>query len=71
MTFKTLNHFNNEYEKILYSDLPNETKGKKYADLMTEMERVYKIPILKDESWEQENRAVIAMYRKISMSRNL
>jgi len=68
---KSLKWFNNEYEKILYSGLSEEQKSREYASLMTEMEKVYNIPILKDLTWEKENKAVIAMYRKLSMSRKL
>lgn len=71
MPNKSLKYFNDEYEKIHYSDLSDEQKGIKYAELMTEMEQLYKIPILKDEAWEQENKKIIAMYRKLSMSRAL
>jgi len=70
-TNKGLHYFNNEYENILHSELTEDSKALKYSHLMTEMEQVYKIPIIKDKLWEKENKAVIAMYRKISMSRNI
>lgn len=41
------------------------------AKLMSEMERVFKIPALRSAGWEQDNRAVIALYRKISLSRTM
>ena len=59
-----------EYEEILHSDDTNEVKAIKFANLMTVMEGVYKIPMLKNAEWEKENKAVIAMYRKLSRSRN-
>jgi len=59
-----------EYEEILQSDDTNEVKAMKLANLMTVMEGVYKIPMLKNAEWEKENKAVIAMYRKLSRSRN-
>jgi len=68
---KNLKYFSNEYEKIARSNLTDKEKTYKYSELMTEMEKVYKIPLLKDEAWERENRKVIAMYRKLSMSREL
>lgn len=58
-----------EYEKILHSDDTDHLKAMKFANLMTVMEGVYKIPMLKNVEWETENKAVIAMYRKISRSR--
>lgn len=66
---KDLKYFNNEYEKVLHSNLSDKQKTLKYSKLMTEMEQVYNIPILKNERWESENKAIIAMYRKLSMSR--
>jgi len=66
----TLAWFNNEYEKVLYSGSSDEQKDMEYKSLMSEMEYEFKIPMLRDEQWEKENRAVIALYRKISKSRS-
>lgn len=68
---RNLKDFHTKYEAIHQSSLSDDQKSRKYADLMTEMEQEYKIPMLRNEAWEQENRKVIALYRKISMSRNL
>lgn len=68
---KTLKWFNNEYEKILHSGLSEDRKSMEYGKLMTEMECEFKIPMLRNKEWEKENRAIIALYRKISLSRNL
>lgn len=64
-----LSWFNNKYEKILHGAGSDEYKGALYANLMTDMESEFKIPMIRDEAWEKENRAVIALYRKISLSR--
>lgn len=66
---KILGWFNNEYEKILHSGWSEEKKSQEYGNLMKEMESEFKIPMVKNEEWEKENRAIIALYRKISMSR--
>ena len=66
-----LSQFNKRYEEIIHADLPNGEKNRRLAALMTEMEREFKIPVLRNEAWEKENKAVIALYRKISMSRTL
>jgi len=71
MAHKTLIDFNTAYEGILHSNLSSRDKTLKYSELMTEMEQVFNIPIVKDDEYEQANRAVIALYRKISMSRSL
>ena len=67
----TLGQFNTRYEEIIHSNLSSNRKAVKLADLMTELEAQFKIPMVRNEKWEQENRAVIALYRKISMSRDL
>lgn len=68
---RTLKEINADYEKVLQSDLSSEEKTKKYVELMNELERAYKIPVLKDQAYERENKKVVALYRKISMSREL
>lgn len=67
----TLARFNQQYEDIIHSDLSSNRKAVKLASLMTELEQVYKIPMVRSEAWEKENKAVIALYRKISLSREL
>ncbi|KRE31625.1 hypothetical protein [Paenibacillus sp. Soil522] len=64
-----LSDINKQYEEILHSDLPDEEKDLAYSKLMTKMEEVYKIPYMRNEAFESKNPAVIAMYRKLSMSR--
>lgn len=65
-----LSHIQKEYEQILHSDMSNYQKAIKYARLMTDMEGYFNIPMLKNKEFEGENRAVIAMYRKLSRSRS-
>lgn len=38
---------------------------------MSEMEQEFQIPSLRSTEWERENRAIITLYKKISMSRKL
>ena len=68
---KTLQWFHHKYESILQSNLTDNQKSHEYAKLMTDMERRFKIPILRNREWEEENKAIVALYRKISMSRTL
>lgn len=67
----SLNEINTMYEEILHSDIDEEQKSKKFAELMTMMEKQFKIPFLRDPEWEKKNRPVIALYRKISLSREI
>lgn len=65
----TLVEYNTRYETLIHSDLTPQQKDLKLANLMSEMEVAFNIPMIRKPEWEEENRAVIAMYRKISMSR--
>lgn len=67
----TLKALNDRYEDILHSNLTDDQKAVKFGLLMSELERIYRIPMIRNAEWEQENKSVIALYRKISMSRNL
>lgn len=64
---KSLSSYQREYEVLMRLSEPQRSLG--LAKLMSEMERVFKIPALRSAGWEQDNRAVIALYRKISLSR--
>lgn len=53
------------------SSLSDNQKSYEFGKLMTEMEQAFKIPMLRNQEWEKENRSIIALYRKISKSRSL
>lgn len=65
----TLSDYQKQYEDIIHSAFSEKTKDEKLANLMTELEKEFCIPILKDSKWENNNKKVIALYRKISMTR--
>jgi hypothetical protein len=58
-----------KYEKIMQSKLSDRQRNMKLAELMTQMESEFSIPRLSNPEWEKNNKKVIALYRKISMSR--
>jgi hypothetical protein len=64
-----LSDINKRYEEIMLSNDSQQVKTTKLSNLMTEMEGVFSIPMLRNDEWESENRKVIALYRKISKSR--
>ena len=64
-----LKEINNRYEEIIHSDRPEDIKTNQLSMLMTYMEGEFSIPMLRNPKWESNNRKVIALYRKISMSR--
>lgn len=51
--------------------LTRDQKDLRFGQLMTEMERKYKIPMLSNEQWEKENGSVILIYREISNMRKI
>jgi hypothetical protein len=65
----TLSDINKRYEEIMFSNDTQQVKTTKLSSLMTEMEGLFSIPMLRNDKWERENRKVIALYRKISKSR--
>ena len=66
-----LSEINKEYESIMHSDMDQELKDKKLSTLMDILEREFNITMLRTEEYEKQNRAVIALYRKIARSRSL
>lgn len=60
---------NRRYEEILHSEEKHTVKAQKLSSLMSDMEGYFKIPTLRDPEWESRNKGVIAMYRRISLSR--
>ncbi|WP_416149461.1 hypothetical protein ACM26V_00225 [Salipaludibacillus sp. HK11] len=65
-----LAEINRKYEVIMNSSDAKHVKVIKLASLMTDMEGFFSIPMLRNENWERENPKVIALYRKISISRS-
>jgi hypothetical protein len=63
--------FEKAYETIMSSDADTETKDQQLAALMTKMEIVFKIPLMRNREWEKRHPDAITLYRKISNSRSL
>ena len=66
----TIQGFESRYEEIM-RDPSVRQRENRLGELMTEMEGVFKIPMLKNTTWEKENPQVVELYRKVSDSRNL
>ncbi|WP_180716047.1 hypothetical protein [Listeria monocytogenes] len=62
--------FESRYEEIMREPSIRQRDGQ-LRELMIEMEMIFKIPMLKNTTWEKENPRVIELYRKVSDSRNL
>ncbi|MDW0114403.1 MULTISPECIES: hypothetical protein [Sporosarcina] len=68
MTGKSLADYQKEYERIIFFDQPK--KDILLAGLKAEMEKQFKLPT-RSKEWKNENQKVIAMYRKICITRML
>jgi hypothetical protein len=66
---KSLADYQREYEKIIFTDQPR--RDMLLVDLLTEMEKQFKIPIPRNREWERENPEIAAMYRKVIITRSL
>ena len=63
----TIQGFETKYEEIM-RDPSVRQRESRLGELMTEMEGVFKIPMLKNTAWEKENPQVIELYRTVSDS---
>lgn len=64
-----LNRYDRLYRQIMKMP-PGWKRDRRLAELMTMMEKEYRIPLLrKDPEWEEKNREAIELYKKISKSR--
>jgi hypothetical protein len=68
MELSSLAEIEELYQQIMRSPA-GEARDRALSRLMTNMEIEYHIPALQSPEWESKNKAVIAMYRKLSMSR--
>lgn len=67
----TLNEYYQRYELILKMPIGVIEKDKMLSSLMTDLERNFHIPMIKNESWQQEHLSVHTLYTKVSESRSL
>lgn len=67
----TLNEYYQRYELILKMPIGLIEKDKMLSSLMTDLERNFHIPMIKDESWQKEHLSVHTLYTKVSESRSL
>lgn len=69
MMKRTVREIHADYETIMSAELSTHQLNRQLVALMDEMEKTYNIPMQRNATWESENRTVIALYRKLSMSR--
>jgi hypothetical protein len=51
---KKLIEFNRQYEDIIHSNRSKNQKDKELANLMSEMEQIFNIPVIKNHEWEEK-----------------
>ena len=71
MLEKRLTEINRMCEKIVHSNAVQDGYNIALAKLMTQMEIEFNKSALSNKEFVQNNRAVIALYRKISMCRTI
>lgn len=64
-----LDEYEKRFEFILEMDSKKSEKNLLLSGLMTDLERNFHVPMMKNEAWEHENSEVYALYRKIADSR--
>ncbi|GMA66262.1 hypothetical protein NZD89_28845 (plasmid) [Alicyclobacillus fastidiosus] len=65
----SLADINEEYEQIMRSP-EGGARDRNLSQLMNKMKHDFHIPPFQSDEWEQNNKDVITLYRKISMSRS-
>lgn len=67
MTFGEMRKWTERFNQILGG--AQTLKDKRLAQLMTDLEQAYSIPILNDEEWNKRNPFVYQLYRAVSEAR--
>lgn len=63
--------YTNRFKNIIGSNASNDIKNIRLANLMSDLEAAYQIPILKNRDFESANPFLMQLYRTISEARNL
>lgn len=66
-----LKYYFKRYEVITQGEYPANRKKIMVANLLSEMETTFDIPLQISSEWEQENEEVVALYRQVSADKNL
>ena len=66
----TLNDYYQRYKMILSLPIGIIEKDKMLSSLMTDLERAFQIPMIKNKGWEKEYADIHTLYFKVSSSRS-
>lgn len=71
MTFGEMLTYTNRLKEIIYSNAPRFIKDRRLANLMTDLEQAYGIPVLRNIEFEKENPFLMQLYRTVSEARSI
>lgn len=71
MTFGEMLCLTNRLNSIINSNADTDTKDMRLANLMTDLERAYNIPMFRNEHFERRNPFLMQLYRTVSDARVL
>jgi hypothetical protein len=71
MTTGEMLMFTKRFKNILSSKTPQNIKDARLANLLSDLERAYNIPVLRNIEFEKENPFVMQLYRTVSEARNI
>jgi len=71
MTVDELMDYAKRFNEIMDSRSSDDIKDQRLANLMSDLERAYHIPFLRDEDFEKKHPRLMAFYRSVSYARKL
>jgi len=71
MTIDELITYSNRFNEIINSNSSEEIKDQRLANLMSDLEKAYRIPFLRDEEFEKKHPRLMKFYRSVSYARKL
>lgn len=69
MTFGEMRLYTKRFNNIVDSNAPKVVKDARLANLMSDLERAYNIPMLRNENFEKQNPFIMQLYRTVSEAR--
>jgi len=70
MTTGEMLMFTKRFKNILEANTPQVVKDARLANLMSDLESAYNIPMLRSKNFEKQNPFVMQLYRTVSEARS-
>lgn len=71
MTVDELMGYAKRFNEIMDSRSSDEVRDQRLANLMSDLEKAYRIPFLRDEEFEKKHPRLMVFYRMVSYARKL